>query len=79
MPPAGWIKLTHNVGNVQKDVYINAAQICLVGDSAPGEGPQGSPTHLILANREIFVLQSVAAVLQLITQSMIAPSSAPTA
>jgi hypothetical protein len=78
MPPAGWIKLTHNVGNAQKDVYLNVAQICLVGDSAPGEGPQGSPTHIILANREVFVLQPVAAVLQLIAQSMSAPSSAPT-
>jgi hypothetical protein len=79
MPPVGWIKLTHNVGNVQKDVYLQVSQICLVGDSAPGEGPQGSPTHIILANREIFVLQSVAAVLQLIVQSMSTPSSAPTA
>ena len=33
--------------------------------SAPGEGPQGSPTHIILANRELFVLQSVAAVIRL--------------
>jgi len=79
MPPAGWIKLTHNLGNVQKDVYLNVAQICLVGDSAPGEGPQGSPTHIILANREVFVLQSVAAVMQLIAQSMNTPSSAATA
>ena len=79
MLPAGWIKLTHNVGTVQKDVYLNVAQICLVGDTAPGEGPQGSPTHIILANREFFVLQSVAAVIQLIAQSMSTPSSAPTA
>ena len=79
MPPPGWIKLTHNVGNVAKDVYLNVAQICFVGDSVPGEGPPGSPTHIIMANKEVFVLQSVAAVMQLIAQSMSAPSGAPTA
>ena len=79
MLPAGWIKLTHNVGNVTKDVYLNVPQICLVGDSAPGEGPQGSPTHIILANKELFVLQSVAAVMQSIAQASSSSSSAPTA
>jgi hypothetical protein len=36
-PPKGWIKITHNAGTPQKPVnkplYINVSQICMVSDS----------------------------------------------
>jgi hypothetical protein len=71
-PPAGWIKLTHSVGNAQTDVYIQASQICLVGDSG-GAGPAGYPTFISLANGQPdYVLQPVVTVMQAISQAIAA-------
>jgi hypothetical protein len=70
-PPKGWIKLTHNAGTpkkpVDQPVYINVSQICMVSD-AKGV-PRRYPTYIVLANKEDYVLESVAEVLNSINSS----------
>jgi hypothetical protein len=70
-PPKGWIKLTHNAGTpkkpVDQPVYINVAQICMVSD-AKGV-PRRYATYIVLANKEDYVLESVAEVLNSINSS----------
>jgi hypothetical protein len=61
---ATFIQLTHNFNNQSTPVYVNVDQICRVGESVGG-GP-GYPTNILLAQGQIDVKESVAAVMQLI-------------
>jgi hypothetical protein len=75
-PAKGWIKLTHNAGTpqkpVNKPVYINVSQICLVSDSK-NEAPRRYGTYILLAGGNVYVLESVEEVVNAINASNSAP------
>jgi hypothetical protein len=68
----GWIKLTHNAGTPQKPVnkpiYINVSQICMVSD-AKNEAPRRYGTYILLAGGSVYVLESVDEVVSAINGS----------
>jgi hypothetical protein len=71
-PPKGWIKVTHNAGTPQKPVnkplYINVSQICMVSDSK-NEAPRRYGTYILMAGGNVYVLESVDEVMNSINSS----------
>jgi hypothetical protein len=71
-PAKGWIKLTHNAGTpqkpVNKPVYVNVSQICMVSDSK-NEAPRRYGTYILLAGGSVYVLESVDEVISAINTS----------
>jgi len=64
----GWVKLTHNVGNEPKSVFIQVAQICLIGQSV--EGGENYHTLIQLANgKETYVSEPVLMVMKLVAEA----------
>jgi len=64
----GWVKLTHKVGNEPKSVFIQVAQICLVGQSVDAE--EGYHTLIQLANgKETYVSEPVLMVMKLVAEA----------
>jgi hypothetical protein len=59
-----FIKLTHKIGNAQRNVFVNVDQICRVNDSIAAAADY--PTTIVLSNGQIDVCESVAEVMQLI-------------
>jgi hypothetical protein len=75
-PPKGWIKVTHNAGTPQKPVnkplYINVSQICMVSDSK-NEAPRRYGTYILLAGGNVYVLESLDEVMNSINSSGSSP------
>jgi hypothetical protein len=75
-PAKGWIKLSHNAGTpqkpVNKPVYINVSQICMVSDSK-NEAPRRYGTYIQLAGGDVYVLESVDEVINAINASNSSP------
>jgi hypothetical protein len=71
-PAKGWIKLSHNAGTPQKPInkpiYINVSQICMVSDSK-NEAPRRYGTYILLAGGNVYVPESVDEVINAINAS----------
>jgi len=72
---ASFIQLTHLFNNKKTAVHVNIDQICRIGESAGAA--QGYATNLLLANGQMDVCETVAAVMQLIDARNAAERAGP--